>query len=378
MSQEKEKQIAVDPDLYALTAAYGVDDNQSETTSLASSIYRGVMENGRRYQTIREGAYWGPSDEQQFETLEAGHLVCLVTDSDAPNPLFRAPVKDPQRVLDIGTGQGSWAVDMADMFPNSTVYGVDLYPPPVTWMPPNCILEVDDVLQEWTWREPFDFIHMRLMLGAFSSQEWDRVYKQCYDNLEPGGWFEQLEGGCTVHCDDGSLPKDSILGQWGKNICAAANNAGKPLETLDTMGQEIEKAGFVDLHEKVYKWPIGPWPRDPVLKESGRLSYHMWRTGVDGWAMFLLTKYGMPEPWSKEEVQVYVAKARSDLQNPNYHGYIFARRIWGRKPTLEEVAAKNAKEDKEAREAKQAREAAGVKEIKKEPLSPPTSTSGRS
>jgi hypothetical protein len=34
------------------------------------------------------------------------------------------------------------------MFPNAIVRGVDLFPPPVTWMPPNCIMEVDDVLQE--------------------------------------------------------------------------------------------------------------------------------------------------------------------------------------------------------------------------------------
>lgn len=63
----------------------------------------------------------------------------------------------------------------------ATVRGVDLFPPPVSWMPPNCVLEVDDVLQEWTWREPFDLIHMRIMIGSFDPAEWDRVYKQCYE-----------------------------------------------------------------------------------------------------------------------------------------------------------------------------------------------------
>lgn len=63
----------------------------------------------------------------------------------------------------------------------ATVRGVDLFPPPVSWMPPNCVLEVDDVLQEWTWREPFDLIHMRIMIGSFDPKEWDRVYKQCYE-----------------------------------------------------------------------------------------------------------------------------------------------------------------------------------------------------
>lgn len=35
------------------------------TTSTTSSIVRGVVENGRRYQTLREGEYWGPSDDKQ-------------------------------------------------------------------------------------------------------------------------------------------------------------------------------------------------------------------------------------------------------------------------------------------------------------------------
>lgn len=87
------------------------------------------------------------------------------------------------------------------------------------------------------------------------------------------------------------------------------------------MRGEIEKAGFVDLREKVYKWPIGAWPRDPVLKEAGRLNWHMWRTGLDGYARYLLTKFGLPEPWSIEEVQVYVAKVRAEINNPRYHIY---------------------------------------------------------
>lgn len=37
----------------------------SDTTSVTSSIYRGITQHGRRYQTTREGDYWGPADEKQ-------------------------------------------------------------------------------------------------------------------------------------------------------------------------------------------------------------------------------------------------------------------------------------------------------------------------
>ncbi|KAJ5981956.1 hypothetical protein N7451_012056 [Penicillium sp. IBT 35674x] len=97
----------------------------------------------------------GPSDDQQFEAFKIGHMVFLVLDYYQDNSLFRSPIGDSPKTSELVEGVGQ-----------STVRGVDLFPPPVTWMPPNCIFEVDDVLREWTWREPFDYIHIRLMYGA--------------------------------------------------------------------------------------------------------------------------------------------------------------------------------------------------------------------
>lgn len=42
-------------------------------------------------------------------------------------------------------------------------------------------MEVDDVLQDWTWRESFDLIHIRQMMGSFTDKEWEKVYKHCYE-----------------------------------------------------------------------------------------------------------------------------------------------------------------------------------------------------
>lgn len=51
------------------------------------------------------------------------------------------------------------ALDTADKFPHLTVYGVDLSPPPEIWVPPNCILEVDDLTCAWTWNHKWDLVH---------------------------------------------------------------------------------------------------------------------------------------------------------------------------------------------------------------------------
>ena len=73
------------------------------------------------------------------------------------------------------------------------VTGIDLYPPPNTWVPPNCRLEVDDILKPWTFTQTFDLIHLRLLVGAFEDRQWHGVYKQAYENLVPGGWIEHVD-----------------------------------------------------------------------------------------------------------------------------------------------------------------------------------------
>ena len=44
--------------------------------------------------------------------------------------LHLAPVKDPKWILDLGTGTGIWAIDMADKFPEANVIGTDLWSVP--------------------------------------------------------------------------------------------------------------------------------------------------------------------------------------------------------------------------------------------------------
>lgn len=88
-------------------SAFGTDN--SDTTSIASSIYAGHVENGRRYQTVREGEYWGPSDEKQFEAMETVHMCHLILDCKRQNPLFFSPIPEAaQNILDLGTGSGMY------------------------------------------------------------------------------------------------------------------------------------------------------------------------------------------------------------------------------------------------------------------------------
>lgn len=92
---------------------------------------------------------------------------------------WRSPVKDPKRVVDLGTGTGIWALEFADEFPQCDVLGNDLSPVQPRWVPTNVRFEVDDIEAPWTYSEKFDFIHCRSLYAAI--KDWPKLVKQAYE-----------------------------------------------------------------------------------------------------------------------------------------------------------------------------------------------------
>lgn len=177
------------------------------------------------------------------------------------------------------------------MLPNATVHGVDLYPPPKDWVAPNCIFEVDDFLKPWTWGLKFDLIHIRNLIGAMPRSDWKKLYRQAYENLQPGGWIEHFDVDINIRSNDNikPMPEDSKLAHIGELFYASAKKAGNASDVTDFMKEEIETAGFVNVKEVLYKVPLGDWPKHPIYKEAGRLSLSQYKQGMEGWVMWLFT-----------------------------------------------------------------------------------------
>ena len=54
----------------------------------------------------------------------------------------------------------------------------------------------------------------------------------------------------------------------------------------------------------------------------------------------LLTHFGQPTPWTAEEVQIFCAKARNELDE-GCHSYNKAKRVWAQKPYDSELQTKH-------------------------------------
>lgn len=64
-----------------------------------------------------------------------------------------------------------------------------------------------------------------------------------------------------------------------------------PFVVTGTMKDDVGTAGFNDVQEYILKAPLGRWPADARLKEIGAWCELSFNTGLEGWAMKVLTQY---------------------------------------------------------------------------------------
>jgi ubiquinone/menaquinone biosynthesis C-methylase UbiE len=259
------------------TAPLEVDDNDdsaiefdlsSETESLNSLVTRFKFENGRRYHAFQAGRYAFPNDEEELDRMDLENEIFLML---LDGKLHHAPVKGPQRILDLGTGTGIWAIDIADLYPSASVVGTDLSPVQPTDVPPNLQFEIDDFEQDWTFqRDSFDLIHWRLLLASVS--DYPKLFRQAFQHTEPGGYLEIHDIDPGQYCDDGTLAKDSSSVRWGELFYEGCERAGRPIPPIESYKLMMERAGFIDIKEQILKRPSNIWPKDRMLKHIGMVS----------------------------------------------------------------------------------------------------------
>ncbi|EGE06322.1 hypothetical protein TEQG_05325 [Trichophyton equinum CBS 127.97] len=299
------------------------------TTALDNAHLEIITFQGREYQkyALDNQIYFAPIDDEEIERLELEQQLFSKVFDDR---IIFPPVQQLDKVLDCGYGSGTWAVEIAEQYPDCEVTGIDISPhmkPDDT--PDNLWLQVDDLNCTFTFRSnQFDLVHSRLVASGLDKERWPRYLRDISRCLKRGGWAQMIEVYFNVQSDNGALTESHCLRKWSTSYIAALEGV-KDLRSGMKLAGLMASAGLVDIESKMIPLPLSGWSTDPRMKaigEANRKNVHLFLESLG------LYPFMHQLDMSEVEFQELLTGARQEADDPSLKAYIPLYVCIGRKP----------------------------------------------
>ena len=86
-----------------------------------------------------------------------------------------------------------------------------------------------------------------------SIADWPRLFKQAFEQLNPGGWIEASNIEAWGQNYNNIISEDSAAVQWQENLCAAAPAFGRELNIRPDLYKLVSSARFVGVKDDLHK-----------------------------------------------------------------------------------------------------------------------------
>ncbi len=237
-----------------------------------------------------------PKDELEKERIDFQHHLLRTY---IIKGLYLAPIGNQvSDILDVGTGSGRWAYDMARLFPQAIVTGLDKEATRRATAPTNVRFQLANVLESIPYADAtFDFVHQRLLVGAIPIPHWPLVVVELARVTRPGGYVELVETGFIFHQVGPAMRR---FLDWG---LAAGAQVGIDLTIVAHLDTFLRDAGLQYVHQHLFPVEIGHWGG-----KKGELAAKNTYAGFESLKDFYMAKLGLSEPDFLQTLQALPAE----------------------------------------------------------------------
>ena len=229
--------------------------------------------------------------------------------------VLHAPVKDPQKVIDIGCGTGIVSRDIAAKFPSAQVYGIDLsvMPEEHSVRPSNLEYIRGDVRQlvtadgdERLKPGSIDYAFQRLLVLGMT--DWPGYIKSVADAVRSGGWVEIQEWTFQISENGKNV---SEQWPWQQDLVRSAwEKKGLDLRCAESLEKWMNDAGLVDVKAVSYRAPLGEWDLEEHPESKTMIQYLAKWWATVNWVCIP----SLIGPGNGERIEAYKAQMLKDLE----------------------------------------------------------------